>query len=161
MLIRHSTFIESPTHRIWAAATEIDTWSAWAPTVQSARRLDKGRLGIASLARIKQPMQSSATWTVTAFEDGIFFAWESTGRFLRMRASHELVSHGSGTKQILTLRLSGPLAWSTALFLAPFIRIALGQVNRGLKHWCEAVSQRKTRTCLRTGAAFCRCTPLP
>jgi len=139
MLITNSTFIACPAQQVWEATTDIDRWPDWAPTVQTARRLDKLRFGLGSQAIIKQPLQSRTVWTVTEFEDGRYFAWETAGRAFRMRATHRVARHGSGTKCTLTVKLIGPVAMVFGVVLAPLILLAVTQENRGLKHWCETV----------------------
>ncbi|MDA8586089.1 SRPBCC family protein [Rhodobacteraceae bacterium] len=137
MLITNRTFIDCPTHQVWEATTNIDSWPDWTPTVQTARRLDRLHFGIGSQASIKQPMQSRAIWTVTEFEDGRYFAWETSGKAFRMAATHRVTYSGGGTKCTLTIKLIGPVATIFAVFLAPMIWLALMQENRGLKRWCE------------------------
>jgi uncharacterized protein YndB with AHSA1/START domain len=139
MLITHSTFIACPADHVWEATTDIDSWPDWAPTVQTARRLDKLRFGIGSQASIKQPMQSRTIWTVTEIEEGRYFAWETSGNAFRMQSTHQVSRHGDGTKCTLKVKLIGPVAVICAVFLAPLIWFALTQENRGLKRWCETV----------------------
>ncbi len=143
MLIKHSTFIACPTQEVWEETTDIDSWPDWAPTVQTARRLDKLGFGIGSQASVKQPMQSRKVWTVTEIEDGQYFVWETSGKALCMRATHQVASHGSGTKCTLKVQLIGPVALVLSVCLAPLIWLALMQENRGLKRWCETVRTRK------------------
>ncbi len=141
MLITHSTFIASPIQQVWETTTDISSWPDWAPTVQTARRLDNLGFGVGSQAIIKQPMQSRTVWTVTEITDGQFFVWETSGKAIRMRATHRLATHENGTNCTLTVKLVGPVAMICAAFLAPLIWLALMQENRGLKRWCETVSQ--------------------
>ena len=138
MLISHSTFIACPTQQVWKITTDIGNWPDWAPTVQTARRLDSLPFGIGSQACIKQPMQSRAIWTVTEFEDGRYFAWETTGKAFRMAATHRVTGASGGTNCTLTVKLIGPFAMTFAVFLAPLIWLALMQENRGLQRRCES-----------------------
>ncbi|WP_108816580.1 SRPBCC family protein [Loktanella sp. Alg231-35] len=143
MLIKHSTFIACPIQEVWEETTDIDSWPYWAPTVQTARRLDKLSFGIGSQASIKQPMQSRKVWTVTEIEDGRYFVWETSGKAFRLQATHKVASQGSGTKCTLKVQLIGPVALISAVCLAPLIWLALMQENRGLKRWCETVRTAK------------------
>lgn len=142
MLIKHSTFIACPTQEVWEETTDIDSWPDWAPTVQTARRLDKLSFGIGSQASIKQPMQLRAIWTVTEFEDGRYFAWETSGKAFRMAATHRVTGASGGTNCTLTVELIGPVAMIFAVFLAPLIWLALMQENRGLQRRCESAEVR-------------------
>lgn len=136
-MMRHSTFINCPAQKVWEATTDIDSWPDWAPTVQTARRLDRRRFGIGSQASIKQPMQPRTIWIVTAFEDGRHFAWETSGKALRMRATHRVTPLDGGARCTLEFELIGPAARFLGVFLVPFIWGALVLENRGLKRWCE------------------------
>lgn len=153
MLITHRTYIACPVQRVWAATIDIDSWPDWAPTVQTARRLDKLRFGLGSQASIKQPMQSRTIWTVTEFKDGHSFAWESAGKAFRMLATHHVASSGDGTVCTLEVKLIGPFAMMCAVFFAPMVWLALMQENRGLKRWCEANSGPKLTTTHQSGDA--------
>jgi len=146
MLISHRAVIACPSQQVWEATTNIDQWSDWTPTVQTARRLDTQRFGIGSQAIIKQPMQSRKVWTVTELEHGRFFAWETSGKALSMQATHQVDNHGGGTISTLTVKLMGPAAMISAIFLGPLIWLALMQENRGLKRWCETARRPEPTT---------------
>lgn len=137
MLITNNIFIACAAKKAWEATVDIDNWPVWAPTVQTARRLDKLHFGIGSQACIKQPMQSQKIWTVTDIEFGRFFTWETSGRALVMQATHRVASQDGGTKCTLTIKLVGPLSAIYGIFLTPVIWLTLMQENRGLKRWCE------------------------
>lgn len=137
MWITHSTYIACPPQQVWDVTTDVNDWPNWTPTVQTAYRLDKLRFGIGSQARIKQPMQPCAIWTVTEIEDGRYFVWETSGKAFRMQATHQVTGHGGGAECTLKIKLIGPVAIMCAIYLAPLIKLALVKENRGLKRRCE------------------------
>ena len=138
MTIEDTISIDAPTDDVWRVTADVDRWPEWAPTVTAVRRLDRGPFGLGSRTRIKQPGQPEATWTVTDVAAGERFTWETARPGLRMRATHELVPEGGGTRNTLRLEATGVLAPLLALVLQPLVRRALADENRGLKARCEA-----------------------
>ena len=67
MKLGHVIHIDAPPEVVWAVTEDIERWPEWTPTVESAKRLDQGRLDIGSTALLKQPGLPEATWVVTAF----------------------------------------------------------------------------------------------
>jgi len=70
--------------------------SSFMPTVQRVERLDAGPLRVASSARIKQPAQTPAVWTVTRLEPTREFTWETRRLGLRMTGVLEQTVVASG-----------------------------------------------------------------
>lgn len=138
MTIEHTIAIEAPPDRVWDVAKDVEAWPTWTPTVRSVVRVDDGPFGLGSEARIKQPAQAEATWTVTAFESGKRFAWETSRPGLWMRGTHEVHPSGSGTTSIVRLEARGAVAMLFWPLLWPATRWALAQENTGLKAHCEA-----------------------
>jgi hypothetical protein len=118
--------------------TDVERWPEWTPTVTSVRRLDSGPLRLGSVARISQPMQPVADWTVTEYKEGRRFAWDTRRAGLQMRGTHELHPDGAGTRNVLHLDAHGALAVILWPVLAPAIRRALNAENRGLRTRCVA-----------------------
>lgn len=138
MLIGNRIFISCYVGKVWMETINVEDWPSWTPTVQTVLRLETGVFGVGSEARIKQPLQPSAIWRVTAFESESFFAWETAGKLFRMRATHRVDPYAGGTVCRLTVELVGPLA----ILLGPLLRfplqMALKRENQGLKCRCEA-----------------------
>ncbi|MFD0517556.1 SRPBCC family protein [Paractinoplanes durhamensis] len=78
MRYQETTLIDAPVELIWRLTTDIDDWPAFLPTVQRLDRLDAGELRVGSTARLKQPGQSSAVWTVTRLEPERDFSWRTS-----------------------------------------------------------------------------------
>lgn len=143
MIIEDAIYIEAHPDLVWAVTKDIEKWPKWTPTVTSAQRTDKGQFGLGSSARLKQPGQAEAVWTVTEFISGKYFKWENHRSGLRMSASHRMHSEDSGTKNVLRVEVKGIfglLLWPV-LFWA--LRKALAQENSGLKSRCEELSTQK------------------
>lgn len=137
MSVEDAIYIEAPPEAVWAVTEDVERWPEWTPTVTSVARMDAGPFRLGSVARIKQPAQPESEWTVTAFEGGRRFAWETRRPGLRMTGSHELVPEGSGTRNVLRVEAggAGAVVFWPLLWLA--MRRALAEENRGLKARCE------------------------
>ena len=137
MTVEDIIHIEADPDVVWAVTTDVARWPAWTPTVTDVRLAEGGPFGLGSVARIKQPRQPEAEWTVTEYVPGERFTWETQRTGLRMEATHEIAVEGTGTSNRLRVEVAGVLAvllWP-ALRLA--VRRALLEENRGLKAECE------------------------
>jgi carbon monoxide dehydrogenase subunit G len=117
MHYEETTLIDAPVESIWRLTTDVDGWPAFLPTVQRLERLDDGPLRVGSAARLKQPGQSAAVWTVTRLEPMREFTWETRRTGIRMTGRHLLEASGTGTRNTLVLDTDGPGA---GLFSALF-----------------------------------------
>jgi uncharacterized membrane protein len=138
MRVDDQIYIEAPTDVVWAVTADVERWPEWTPTVTSVKRVGGGRFGLGSVARVKQPAQAEAAWTVTAFEPGRRFVWESRRAGVWFVGSHEMTPEGTGTRNALAVEAGGLLAVLLWPLLRPAMRRALSQENRGLKAHCEA-----------------------
>lgn len=140
MTIEHSTPIAAPPDVVWAVTEDVERWPEWQPTVTSVRRLDAGPFRVGSRARIKQPLQPEATWTVTDHAPGRRFSWESVRPGLRLVGTHDVAPDGAGASSRLRVEATGPLAVLLWPLLGPATRWSLRQENAGLRRRCEAGS---------------------
>ena len=138
MTVTDTVTIDAPPAVVWAVTEDVERWPEWQPTVTSVRRLDAGPFGPGSTARIKQPAQPEATWTVTEHAPGVRFSWTTRRRGLQMTGTHVLTAAGTGTRCLLRVEASGPLAALLGPVLRRAFRRALAEENRGLKRRCEA-----------------------
>lgn len=125
----HTQDIDAPPEVVWALATQVTDWPAYMPTIRSVERLDEGPLRLGARARIVQPGQRPAVWEVTRFEPGREFTWESRRRGYAMTATHRVQQRGSGTRNVLGLRMTGPLAPVLGVLLGPLMRRVLRTEN--------------------------------
>ena len=140
----HSTMIDAPPDVVWAVTTDVERWPELTPTVTSVVRLDDGPFGLGSAARIKQPGQPEAVWTVTEFVPGEAFKWETHRRGLRMTGAHRVTPSGDRTTSRLSVEASGLVATLFGPVLRLLTQHALVQENRGLKERCEAIAREQT-----------------
>jgi hypothetical protein len=78
---------------------------------------------------IKQPGQRRALWTVTELTPGHTFSWESRRRGMTMTGSHRVDPEGAGSRNTLTITMSGPLTPVLGPLLAPLMRRVLRTEN--------------------------------
>lgn len=145
MTVEHTVYIEAPPDVVWAVTEDVERWPEVTPTVTSVVRLDGGPLALGSAARIKQPGQPEAVWTVTEFVRGERFAWETARPGLRMTGSHQMAPDGSGTTNVLRVEASGLVATLLGPVLRPLMRHALTKENCGLKARSEQTARARLR----------------
>jgi len=107
MRFTSTTTIEAPVDVVWRLTADIEHWPEVTPTVTRVVRLDDGPLRVGSRARLKQPRQPEAVWTVTELDERRTFRWQTTRMGLTMVGSHELAEAGDGCRNTLTLDLVG------------------------------------------------------
>lgn len=141
MIVEHATHIEAPPEVVWRVTADVERWPEWTPTVTSVKRLSEGPFGLGSVARIKQPGQAEADWTVTRFEPGRRFAWETRRMGLRMVGAHDISAEEHGTNNLLRVEADGALAVLLWPVLRLAVRRALRDENAGLKQRAEQVAR--------------------
>jgi uncharacterized membrane protein len=134
--------IDSPPDIVWTLNTDVEHWPAYTPTMTSVRRLDTGPFRVGSRARIKQPGQPIAVWTVTDLAAGREFRWRSHRRGLTLTGGHLVEpvteqSRNTATRNTVTLQADGPLAALFGLTFGPLIRRSLRIENNGFKTHAE------------------------
>jgi uncharacterized membrane protein len=137
MKITNSIVIAAPAERVWQLTTDVANWPAITPTMQRVERLDEGPFGLGSTARIKQPGQTPAVWTVTRFDAGHEFAWQTTRMGVIMTGSHRVERDGDQTRNTLGLDMTGRGAGLMGLLFGGIMRKALQTENNGFKTSAE------------------------
>lgn len=125
--------MDAPAELIWELNTDVERWPARTPTVQSVRRLDDGPFQVGSRARIKQPGQRTATWTVTRMIPEQEFSWQSKRRGLVLTGTHRVETAGPETCNTLEIEVTGPMSRVFGLLFGVAIRRALRLENAGFK----------------------------
>jgi uncharacterized membrane protein len=132
MQITDELVIDAPVERVWALTVDVEGWPSVTPTVTSVERLDRGPFGLGSRARLKQPGQRPAVWTVTRFEPDRHFEWSTTTFGIRMTGGHHLEAlDGGRTRNTLTLDLTGFGSGVMGKLVGRRIAEAIGKENRG------------------------------
>jgi Polyketide cyclase / dehydrase and lipid transport len=122
---------------VWRLTVDLEGWPAITPTVTRLARLDDGPLGVGSRARLKQPRQPEAVWTVTHLEPGRRFTWQTTRLGLTMIGSHLLDAAGGGCRNTLTLDVQGAGAALFGRLAGRRIGDAIAAENAGFRARAE------------------------
>jgi uncharacterized membrane protein len=129
MLWEHTAVIDAPADVVWRLTTDVARWPSFMPTVQRVERLDSGPLRLGSAARLKQPGQLPAVWTVTRLEPMRAFVWQTRRMGMTMTGSHVLEPAGSGCRNTLAVELTGRGSGPLGALIAPMIRKVLRDEN--------------------------------
>ncbi len=112
----------------WRVVSDIAAWPAWVDSIESvATEHEKAEseqdvlIGPAGY-RITQPPLPSALWTITRWEEGACFQWESRGVSTVVSERFELIEVSNGTSISIDVTWSGPTTW--------FARAAFGPVRQ-------------------------------
>src|SRR5262245_6711692 len=100
--------IAAPVDVVWNLTLDVEKWPSITPTMTRVVRLEDGPMRVGSRARIKQPRQSEAVWTVTRVEDRREFTWQTPRWGMTMVGSHRLEPMGDHCRNTLTLDVTGP-----------------------------------------------------
>jgi uncharacterized membrane protein len=133
----NTTTIDAPAALVWRLTTEVEDWPGLTPTVTSLKLLDPGPLRVGSRARIKQPGQPSATWTVSRLEPNRSFSWQTSRPGLTLTGTHHVTPDEAGCRNSLLVEATGVLARPFRLLLGPAVRRSLRLENAGFKDRAE------------------------
>lgn len=140
MELQRSIDIAASPDQVWAVLCDATRWPEWTSSVTSVELLDGSELRLGSRAVIRQPKLPPAKYTVTAFEPGRGFTWE-TGRFLvRGTARHEIVATSGGSRVTLAVRFGGLLGWLAGRLYRRLTLEYLDREAEGLKVRSQARS---------------------
>jgi uncharacterized membrane protein len=138
-----SVLIDAPVALVWQLTTDVEAWPATTPTVTSVKRLDEGPLRVGSRARIKQPGQPAAVWTVTEFEPDTGFSWRAVRPGLVLTGTHRVAAEPSGCRNTVDLEVTGPLSRPLGLLLGGVFRKVIRTENAGFKAAAEQQASRR------------------
>ncbi|MFF5291204.1 SRPBCC family protein [Paractinoplanes globisporus] len=129
MYRENSTVISAPPSVVWRLTTDVERWPSFMPTVQQLTRLEAGELRVGSTARVKQPGQTAAVWTVTRLTPTTEFTWETRRMGLRMIGRHLLAPEGDGTRNTVSIEVTGRGAGLFSAFFGGLIARVIQQEN--------------------------------
>jgi uncharacterized membrane protein len=139
--IEHTTYIEAPLRVVWDLTVDVDALPTITPTITRVDRLDDDELVPGSQAKLKQPGQRERVWTVTELDEPTRFAWSTHAMGVTTTGSHALAESTTGTTNMISIDLRGPLAPAVGFFLKAPIRRALMAENEGLKTAAESTKE--------------------
>ncbi len=130
--------IAAPPSVVWEVTADVEHWPQWTDTITSIEWIEGDSIAVGNRARIKQPMQAPAIWTVDHVEPGRAFRWSTRNMGARFIGIHEVHPTPTGTRATLGIEASGV----GAILMYPLLALALRRVLRteeaGLTVFCEA-----------------------
>ncbi|MDI1462575.1 SRPBCC family protein [Catellatospora sp. KI3] len=136
--------IDAPVEAVWALTLDVERWPDTTPTVTRVVRLDDGPLRVGSRARIKQPAQSEAVWTVTRLTEHREFTWQTRRLGLTMTGSHLLEPVGDGCRNTLSVEVAGLAAGVFGLLFGALIRRSITLENAGFRQAATSVEKGRS-----------------
>ena len=137
MRLTDTLSIQAPAEVVWRLTTGIADWPSFLPTVQRVEPLESGPLRVGSSAKVKQPRQTEAVWTVTRLEPGREFTWRTARPGLEMVGSHLIAEDAGGCRNTLVLDVTGPASRPFGWLFGPVLRRSLRAENAGFKRKAE------------------------
>jgi uncharacterized membrane protein len=134
----HAETIDAPADAVWRITADIAGLPAVTPTVLAVERLDQVPLAVGSRVRLKQPRQTPAVWTVTRFDEGSAFVWQTKRLGMTMVGSHHIEDLGETCRNTLAVELTG---WGSRLLGALIggqVRTAIAIESAGFRKVAES-----------------------
>lgn len=138
MYREHSTVISAPPSLVWRLTTDVGQWPSFMPTVQSVTPLDPAPPQVGGRARVKQPGQTAAVWTVTTLTPMTEFTWETRRMGLRMVGRHLLAPADGGTRNTLSIEVTGRGAGLFAALFGGMIARVIARENAAFERAAAA-----------------------
>lgn len=111
--------IEANPGRVWALVSDVERWGEMLPTMQRVTRIGpQGPTGVGSRFEVRQPGVPKAVYEITAWEPGAGFTWAAASPGVRTTATHSVTPYDGGSRLVLGIEWSGPLARVVRLLLA-------------------------------------------
>lgn len=130
----NSITIDAPAGVVWGLNVDVERWPTMTPTMQKVQRLEPGPLRLGASARVKQPGQSTAVWTVTHFVDGHEFAWQTRRLGMVLEGRHVVAALGDNqSRNTLSVRVTGFGSRLFGTLIGPAITKALRLENEGFR----------------------------
>jgi ribosome-associated toxin RatA of RatAB toxin-antitoxin module len=137
MRIEHTIDIEASAERVWELTEDVERWPQLTPTITRVERLDQEPLRLGATARIKQPRQRPAVWTVTELDPPQRFAWTTKVFTVTMTGSHHIEPTPSGCQNHLAVELSGFGSTVFGKLFGRQLTAAIATENQGFKKAAE------------------------
>ena len=139
--LENELVIDAPVAAVWQLTEDVEGWPTTTPTITSLERLDSGPIRIGSTARVKQPGQRAAVWTVSTFRPLEEFAWGAKVFGVQMVGTHRLTPVGDDRcRNTLSIDMSGRGAQLLGRLAGKRILAAIVTENQGFKAAAEALA---------------------
>jgi uncharacterized membrane protein len=137
MRVEETIEIAATPESVWDVTLDLARWPTWTPTVLAVEVLDPEPVRMGTRARLTQPGNRPAVWTVTRLETGREFVWETRALGMRVSGLHRIEAIAEGTRVTLAIEVTGPTAPLLGWIVRRVSRKFLPQEAAGLKRECE------------------------
>jgi hypothetical protein len=137
MNYQHTIDIEASPASVWAVLADVTAWPSWTASIDTADWVGDSGIAVGHAVRLKQPKLRTATWAITAFDEGRSFTWETTSPGVCVSASHAISPRGNGVTVTLATSVRGLLAPIVGALTAKIGRRYVAMEAEGLKRRCE------------------------
>ena len=140
MHIERTIDIEAPASAVWAVMADVEQWHTWTDSIESVELTGpSGPIAVGSTAEVRQPGFPAATWTVTEWQAGRSFTWESHAPGVHSVGEHSVVAVGEhSSRATLAIHQTGALAWLLGLLAGRRSRRYVYMEAAGVKARSEA-----------------------
>lgn len=129
--------IEAPAERIWDVMADVAKWPEWTPSVLAVEDVTPG-LGLGGSALVDARATPKTRWTVTRWEPGHGFDWQTRFRGTTTTGGHWIEPHAGKNRVTLSIDVRTPLGWLFRPFIGPRIMKSMQMEAAGLKRTSEA-----------------------
>ncbi|MEP6799697.1 MAG: SRPBCC family protein [Lapillicoccus sp.] len=135
----HVIEIDASPEEVWEVWTDVVAWPRWNSSVRSLTRLDPGKFGRGSKARLQQPQLPPAVWRVTEWEPYATWVWVASQTGLSTTATHRIEDLGDGRCRVTaSAQHTGLLARLVGAVTGGVTRTLVSRELADLKTQCES-----------------------
>lgn len=133
--------VDADPKAVWRVLIDVESWPEWTASMASVQRLQGGDFGVGSSARVVQPKLKTAVYTVTEYEVGRSFTWETKAAGVSVRGGHLIENLGEGKARVtLSVEQSGLLSGIVGMLFGKLTRQYVAMETAGLKKAAEALA---------------------
>lgn len=129
----------APPALVWDVLVDVEQWPSWSSSVVAVTREDVGEQ---TAYRIEQPPLPHARWTLTQWQPGQGFTWQTRGASSVLTATYVVAAEAGGAapRSVVSMDLqwSGPMAWMARATYGP-VSLRYAEMHlEALRDRCEA-----------------------
>lgn len=129
--------IDAPPARVWAVMADVARWPEWTPSIESVEEASPD-FGLGGTAMVKAKVAPLSKYTVTRWEPGRGFDWETKVRGATSVGGHWIEPNGEGKSRVtLSLEVRGIAGFLGRPFISRGIRESLEHECEGLRRASE------------------------
>ncbi len=131
--------IAAPPDVVWPIVSDVERWPEWTPSARRIKLLDDiAELRNTARARVRLRGMGPSVWTVTEFDAGRSFRWDTTVMpGLRVTARHIVEPRNGGSHVTLSITSTGVMARPSSGLIAWMSRRNMALESAGLKRRAE------------------------